>query len=46
MEDVCMKKVYHAMLMRGGILIGDVNNYDGAGTQSKQVVADTAGRIT
>jgi hypothetical protein len=22
-----MKKVYHAMLMRGGILIGDVNNY-------------------
>jgi hypothetical protein len=27
MEDVCMKKVYHVMLMRGGILIGDVNNY-------------------
>jgi hypothetical protein len=27
MEDVCMKKVYHAMLMSGGILIGDVNNY-------------------
>jgi putative two-component system hydrogenase maturation factor HypX/HoxX len=26
MEDVCMKKVYHAMLMRGGILMGDVNN--------------------
>jgi len=22
-----MKKVYHAMLMRGGFLIGDVNNY-------------------
>jgi hypothetical protein len=27
MEDVCMKKVYHAMQMSGGILIGDVNNY-------------------
>ena len=23
-----MKKVYHAMQMSGGILIGDVNNYD------------------
>jgi hypothetical protein len=28
-----MKKVYHAMLMRGGILIGDVNNYHPAANE-------------
>ena len=29
-----MKKAYHKMLMSGGILIGDVNNY--AGTDARQ----------